>query len=953
MTASTSLPDADLGSIKGLIQDLRRKRYRPGVVAVAAVPSWSGADAIPLDGERVRIAVAPSVLAIRDAIRLRSRADWVVILTDQPASAVPDGVTEHLVTNRLLNLDPFPLLRNAFAASEQEFGLLGDQNALARAMLREVGDKPTPAPGGVLTNDHVFAELASARFGLSPVDFTPHHVAVWSADAVRTQLYASWVDTADPALVDQFLGWLSRRLGDLGPVLVATWREQGPAQIVPLGLIAGLAVASAVAVQDPADAVTRVRTRLEMEIGNVILAESQLAAWGAVASLAVAAAADPSSALTSAEACVPKLQAGPLVSGSDVLPSALSLRINAFAKELAAVARLVVAGDASVELAAVENAWAAVRAHRDARVDTGDAPRDVRVGAAALRLLRRHTAPWPRPETLADWLGEYRRDLSWVDGVVNSAYIGAGDPHLAEATHRLVDATRTRRARFDREFAAMLAAAGTERHIGAGAGLYIEDVLDRVVPPLTARPSGGTGAGLGIGAPSRTPVLLVVADGMDVATSNDVVADAGRRRPQWHDCVPRDEGPLTALAVLPTVTTFSRCSLLTGALATGGQDRERAGFTDWLQQRGLRGQGQVLFHKCDLDAVSKGHSLAADVRQAVQDTERRTVVACVLNDIDDALDRSDPIGTSWKVGSFKHLDALLTEAAAVGRTVVLVSDHGHVVERREQPSVQRGDQISARYRAAIPGDAAGPDEVLVQGERVRTDDRRAVLAVDEQLRYTGLKAGYHGGGSLAEVCVAVSILVHGAIPPHLNLDPAPSGPPSWWNLEDPADAHRTAVRDGGRTAERRIVASPKPKPVSPGKTAKSAAAEQDSLFDFGASASHADPVGAVTSPSEMEVLDDVSRLLASDLFAAQFKMYGRSLRRLAIAELLRAAIAGNGLVPLATVAEIFAVKSTRARSVITWVSQILNIDGVVVIAQQGDEVAIATTLLFEQFGVDR
>jgi len=58
-------------------------------------------------------------------------------------------------------------------------------------------------------------------------------------------------------------------------------------------------------------------------------------------------------------------------------------------------------------------------------------------------------------------------------------------------------------------------------------------------------------------------------------------------------------------------------------------------------------------------------------------------------------------------------------------------------------------------------------------------------------------------------------------------------------------------------------------------------------------------------------------------------------------------------VPLATVAEIFAVKSTRARSVITWVSQILNIDGVVVIAQQGDEVAIATTLLFEQFGVDR
>ncbi|MDZ4232847.1 MAG: BREX-2 system phosphatase PglZ, partial [Dietzia sp.] len=552
MTASASLPDADLGAIKGLIQDLRGKGHRHGVVAVAAIPVWSGADEMTVDGQRVRIAAAPSVLAIRDAIRLRNSAHWVVILTDQPWSGVPTGVAEHLVTNRLRNLDPFPLLRNAFAASEQEFGLLGDQNVLARAMLREVGDKPTPAPGGVLTNDHVFAELARARFGLAPVDFTPHHVAVWSADPVRTEQYASWSSIADPSLVDQFLGWLSRRLGDLGPVLVDTWREQGPAQIVPLGLIAGLAAASAVAVEDSADAVTRVRTRLEMEIGNVILAENQLAAWGAVASLAVAAAADPSSALTSAEAWVPKLQAGPLVARSDVLPSALSLRITAFAKDLAAVVRLAAAGVAAVELAAVENAWAAVRAHRDARVDTADAPRDVRVGAAALRLLRRNTAQWPRPETLADWLGEYRQDLSWVDSVVNSAYIGAGDPQLADTAHRLIDATRARRARLDREFAAMLAVAGTERQAGANAGLYIEDVLDRVVAPLTARPSGGTGAGLGIGAPSRTPVLLVVADGMDVATSNDVVADAGRGRPQWHDCVPSDEGSLTALAVLPT-----------------------------------------------------------------------------------------------------------------------------------------------------------------------------------------------------------------------------------------------------------------------------------------------------------------------------------------------------------------------------------------------------------------
>ncbi|WFR71718.1 hypothetical protein P9209_23560 [Prescottella defluvii] len=64
------------------------------------------------------------------------------------------------------------------------------------------------------------------------------------------------------------------------------------------------------------------------------------------------------------------------------------------------------------------------------------------------------------------------------------------------------------------------------------------------------------------------------------------------------------------------------------------------------------------------------------MRNAVDDTTHRPVIACVLNDIDDALDRSDPIGTVWTTDRFKRLDALLSAAAAVGRTVVLVSDHG-------------------------------------------------------------------------------------------------------------------------------------------------------------------------------------------------------------------------------------------------------------------------------------
>ncbi len=421
----------------------------------------------------------------------------------------------------------------------------------------------------------------------------------------------------------------------------------------------------------------------------------------------------------------------PLVARSDVLSSALAPRIKHFAGALATSID-------SDDLAPAENAWADVLAHRDARADTSDAPRDVQVGAAALRLLRRLRAPWQQPTTLADWLQEHRTDLSWVDSAVNNAFVGATDPQLAAVAHKLVTEIREKRAALDRSFARMLAAAGTHRESGTGAPLYIEDVLDQIVKPLTAPVSGPTG--LGAHEAQASPVLVVVADGMDAATSHDVVADALRRhRPQWQDCrFTGADGPHTALATLPTVTKFSRCSLLTGALAAGTQDVERTGFSNWLQHNGLRGTGQVLFHKADLEAVAQGHALAVDVRTAVEDTDDRPVVACILNDIDDALDRSDPIGTSWTTSTFKRLDALLATAATVGRTVVLLSDHGHVVERREQASKQRGQQISARYRSAVSVDGASlpADEVLVEGQRVLTEDHRAVLAVDEQLRYT-------------------------------------------------------------------------------------------------------------------------------------------------------------------------------------------------------------------------
>ncbi len=927
MTTGTSLPEADPAAVRSLVTGLRGKKYRRGVIAVAAAPVWSGPESLDVDGQSVKVRVAPSVLAIRDALTERHHSDWVVILTDRESSELPTGILEHLTAGRLSNLDPWPALRELFKASRQEFHLLSLSNDAARAALRDLDGVDSPAPGGVLTNDHLFAALANRSFGLKPAEYTPHHVAMWSMENTSAARFEVWSKQTDPALLEQFYSWVETRLGTLGPVLVAVWRSQGPAQLVPLGLVAALIGDSDTSFTASRDDIVETRTLLRVEVGGRDLTEHQLTAWGNAATLAASGPTVPDGVLRRAEDAVRRLHAEPLVARSDVLPMALAPRIALFAEKLAAA---IDSGD----LTAAENAWADVVAHRSARAGTSDSPRDVHVGGAALRLLRRRDRRWDAPATLDEWLTYYRRDLSWVDDAVNDAFVGAGDRALAVAADRIVTSVRADRANADRQFARRLGVEGGYR-ASSGGPLYIEDLLDRIVKPLTVPAPGPTGGlgGVAPGGPKQSPVLVVIADGMSGSVSNEVVVDALRKhRPQWQECrFAGADQPHSALAALPTVTRFSRCSLLTGALADGGQDKERSGFSDWLKRNGLRGSGEVLFHKAALDAVTRGRALADAVHEAIDDTDHRPVVACVLNDIDDALDRSDPIGTHWGTASFKHLDPLLNAAAAVGRTVVLVSDHGHVVERREQPSVQRGQQVSARYRTASEADPeAREDEVLVVGQRVLSGHQRVILAIDEQLRYTGLKAGYHGGGSLSEAVVPVSILVNGAVPKHLGLEEAPAPQPSWWEA---------AVRT---TPE---AAAPTSVPAAP--TRKKAVAkptvQADALFDMGSA-----PTSAAEVPA---VRDRVAEVLESDLFKEQYKLFRPKFSKPVIGRLLQQLVDGNGRLALGQVAEILDVKPARARAAVAVLVQVLNTDGVVVLSENGTEAELESALLFEQYGV--
>src|SRR3712207_4905188 len=119
-----------------------------------------------------------------------------------------------------------------------------------------------------------------------------------------------------------------------------------------------------------------------------------------------------------------------------------------------------------------------------------------------------------------------------------------------------------------------------------------------------------------------------------------------------------------------------------------------------------------------------GFAVADDVGAAIYDQAGRPLVTCVLNTIDDALDRSDPAGTEWTAEAIKHLRPLLERARLAGRVVVLTSDHGHVVERRQGTQRSAPALSSGRSR---PDGSVGDGELLVTGRRVLKHDGRAVL----------------------------------------------------------------------------------------------------------------------------------------------------------------------------------------------------------------------------------
>jgi len=361
----------------------------------------------------------------------------------------------------------------------------------------------------------------------------------------------------------------------------------------------------------------------------------------------------------------------------------------------------------------------------------------------------------------------------------------------------------------------------------------------------------------------------------------------------------------------------SRASLLAGRRTSGAQQVERDGFSSNPALTALGGR-PVLYHKADLTGPG-GNALPPEVRETVASPSVR-VVGAVVNSVDDHLARGQQVRVDWTVDAIRPLGWLLEAAAEADRVIVVVSDHGHVIDHTmTYRPVRDGVTGGERWRPA--GGDPEQGEIEISGPRVLHGGGRALLAWDERLCFGAPKHGYHGGATPQEVLVPVATYVRaGRIPD--GWEPLAPAAPAWWHPGRPASD--AAV----------VPVAPAAKPKARGRKAAAAAEPQPTLFAV-------EPSGSW-----------IEELLSSEVFIRQRKRNARrDVEDAVLRNVLGALEAAGGTATKEALAEKTGIVLFRLNSYLTGMRGLLNRDGYDVLAEQNGTVRLERVLLRSQFGV--
>ncbi len=842
---------------------------------------WSGAEQLLVGDQYVDVHVCPSELAVREELT-RPRPDGRSVVLLSPAEVQGADLLARIAKRRVLRLHAWDAVQHVFGVRQIDPLLLGEK-WMAEALVESApagGYERTAAQG--LDADRAWRSLMRHRFAIDTDAGLPGLLS-WCGSPDTSRLLGRPEDERAAA---------TRRLTSMidgaAPVLALTETGKGE-QALALGLVIRVLVDG-----PPGEARATARTLLSVMLGGWVFDERDARAWAQaseeqVQELLGRDAPAGQAALQAADGGVAALHAEPLVGVSDLLAAGLRARLG----ELGAVLARRRAGDAQPR--EIERAAERVRSHR----------LDEHRGLATMvtRLVRWLQNEAPDPADFRAAAEAHAGDESYADWARTALRAATGEPALDEELRALVAEADERRRQQDVAFAALLA--NFVGHAAPGGPvLGVEEVLERIVAPLA----------------EQRPVLFLVLDGMSHRVASELTEDVVARG--WIELRPSEQSTRTlVLSALPSVTAYSRTSLLSGTLVKGNAPDEVKAFAAHVGLGAVskRGGAPLLFHKGSLKDPHGG--LASDLRSEVAGDRR--IVGAVINAIDDHLARNDQLAAPWSATYVPLLRLLLDEARNAGRLVILASDHGHVLDHGGTAR-NGGPDHGERYRRAT--DPAGDGEQLVEGTRVLVPEGRCVLAVDENVRYAPRKHGYHGGGSPQEVLAPLLVFAPGLAEGLDGWAETPYDPPAWWTSDVEAEQQPPGV------------AAP---------TAPIATEEPTGQLTLGGETPPASDLGAA-EPAW------IIQLISAETFVTQLAAASRSrVSEERIVAVLAALDAAGGKLLHDALARRVGIPPLRLTGTLAVMRQLLNVDGYPVLSVDEDtgDVALDVALLREQFGL--
>ena len=903
--------------IKAQVAAIRKKLPGTKSIAIRSKAKWSGNSSYEDNGEVFQIHQCDSPLAMRLALRESSDQNTTVLVTDLDDHDIGDDILVRLKPRKLIPLDSWQIVKALFQVRAVDprvtrYGWMADT---LMDLIPPNGYPPVAT--GFLDAETVWGIVLDHYLGLSGYSLDLLAVLKWSIDPTNVERFCSAPQVIQEATSEWLVATAGPTVATVLNCAARASKSNGLAEALPLGLAAGVVFSKAA------------KGKLDRAIGNFegkyfeghAPEYSIIERWSAAATEVVRLQLNDvrvkQSLLQRADEILREVGAETFAYLSDTSPIGFDLRLADFGKQLSKS----IAGS-KFDFETLIEARNSISQHdRHSR----ERRRLERVDMA-MRLVRCLGESQSRDEekSLADAACRHLSEGGYIDWA--RLTLRSGDPvrELSEAYAKLFDKVTTAREVDSQRFAELLrdwvAVKSTDETL-----VPVEQVLERMVAPIAA----------------TKPVLVVVIDGMSVAVFRELMADV-----LGHDWVLLAEegvGLRPALATVPSVTEVSRTSLLTGKLAQGHAPNEKVGFAEHpaLLKTCRSGFPPVLFHKASLQETDDS-SLAADIRKEIGSAHRK-IVGVVVNAVDDHLLKGEQIDTRWSRDEIKVLPVLLHEAKMAGRTVILLSDHGHILDCNA-----KGKQYEGGERWRFDETNVSEGELKVSGVRVVIPETQKLIAPwTEKLRYGIKKNGYHGGVSPQEMVIPIAVLNSSNAFP-AGWSEAPVDTPLWWDIAtSPTNAeHETVLK----------LKPAEPKPVPSGMlfNVDEEESDQSSVVSDQSEKSGQRSIISVQADSEKANAVWIKALLRSAVYDEQKRLGGRAVRpefEAVLTQLLQAIDGRGGKITATALARAINTPTSRLPGLLAIAQRVLNVDGYEVLSRDfaSDTVQLDRALLLKQF----